>query len=85
MYKHLSIILGLIVALVGFATLPAVAQDSQGDDAPVTITWDDTNGTISVADELQTMAEIELTVGDKTYRLKVPVTIRIDTLSLIHI
>jgi hypothetical protein len=67
--------------LVGLATLPAVAQDSQGDDAPVTITWDDANGTISVADELQTMAEIELTVGDKTYRLKVPVTIRIDTLA----
>ncbi len=81
MYKHLSVIFALIIALVGLATLPAIAQDSQGEDAPITITWDDASGTIGVADELQTMAEIELTVGDKTYRLKVPVTVKIDAVA----
>ncbi len=81
MYRRLCAIFALIIALVGLATLPSIAQDSQGEDAPITITWDAVNGTVGVADELQTIAEIELTIGDKIYRLKVPVTVKIDAVA----
>lgn len=69
---HLRYALYVLLAICFVGIVPASAQD----DAPMNLTLE--GGSVTVKHEVETTAEVELTVGDQLYVLNVPVTIQID-------
>lgn len=70
--NHLRYGLYLLFVCLALGIVPASAQD----ETPVALEFGD--GSVTVKHEVQTMAAVEMVVGDQTYILNVPVTIQID-------
>lgn len=71
----------VLLALCLCALLVALPASAQDNGKPVVVSFEGETGSIDIQHEVQTTAAVELTVGEQIYRLKVPVTIQIDTQS----
>jgi len=64
-------------------SIPATAQDSEGNNEPIIIGVEGSKGSFRIQQEVETKATVELLVGDQLYQLTIPVTVQIDTTRLL--
>jgi hypothetical protein len=77
----LTVLVVLLFAAAG--SIPATAQDSENDNAPIVVDLEEASGSLSIQHEVETKAKVELMVGDQLYQLTVPVTVQIDATKLL--
>jgi hypothetical protein len=81
--SKLRYLLPLAFLFAAFVVMPAGAQDNNAESETISVNLEGANGALDLKHTLETYANVNMTVGDQIYRLRVPVTVQIDASTLL--